>query len=83
LEAEAKQFATDPDRSGIYVNQVGGVGSALIFFTTLDDVNIGPLAPNTYQKISVTPGRHTATLIGKANQETVTIDALAGENYAG
>jgi hypothetical protein len=81
FEATAKQFPNESDAAALYVVRGGGVGSALIFFTALDGEPIGPLAPNTIQRVVLPPGAYTVSLIGKANQASVPLQVAAGRNY--
>lgn len=81
LDATAKQFPNESDAAALYVVRGGGVGSALIFFSAIDGEPVGPLAPNTFQRVVLPPGAYTVSLIGKANQVSVPLQVAAGRNY--
>lgn len=78
-DGEAKLLIADPGKTKIYIARAGGVGSALIFFSSLDGQELGPLAPNTYQVVATEPGRHVLTILGQANQQSLVLEGKPDE----
>jgi len=64
LDAEAKTFTPEAGHANVYVARPGTfVGAALTVQTLLDDRSVGPLAPGTYQLLSVAPGKHVVSTV--------------------
>ena len=81
-ETEAKQFQPEPGMANIYLcRQSGGFGDTLVANCQLDGQDVGDLAPNTFILLSVAPGLHILRTSGPSNDEEVTCDAVAGNNY--
>lgn len=80
-DAQAKTFATNPDKANLYVyRNEADFGSALRFDLEIDGKQIGAIASSTFAVLEVDPGKHA--VIGKAeNDFTLEVAAQAGKNY--
>ena len=83
LDEEGKKFTSEPGRANIYVARPGKfVGGGLNVETSLDGRSAGPLAPGTYQLLSVAPGKHAVSALsapfGGVGQN---LTAEADKNY--
>lgn len=80
LDAKAKEFATSPEASQLYIYRDEHFGGAIKMSVFLDNQSIGQTGPCTYLMKSITPGEHT--VMGKAeNESSVSIFAQPGTNY--
>jgi hypothetical protein len=79
---EAKTFQVAQGTANVYLaRRSNGFGDTLEAYTHVDGQNVGALAPNTFQLVSVTPGHHTLSVAGPTNSEQVDLEAVAGNNY--
>ena len=85
LDEEGKKFTSEPGRANIYVARPGKfVGAGLNVETSLDERSGGPVAPGTYQLLSVAPGKHAVSIVipampfGHVGQD---LTAEADKNY--
>lgn len=81
LDAEGKRLTPKPGMASIYLCRGGGVGTALVFQTVLDGKVVGALAPDTYQLLSVEPGKHVISASGAENVQQQEVFAAAGQMY--
>ena len=82
LDEEGKKFTSEPGRANIYVARPGKfVGGALNVETSLDGRSVGPLAPGTYQLLSVAPGKHTVSTVIAGMPAFGHLTAEADKNY--
>ena len=82
LDQEGKKFTSEPGRASIYVARPGKfVGGALNVETSLDGRSVGPLAPGTYQLMSVAPGRHAVSTVIAGIPAFGHVTAEADKNY--
>lgn len=82
LDKEGKKFTSEPGRANIYVARPGKfVGGALNVETSLDGRSVGPLAPGTYQLLSVAPGRHAVSTVIADTRAFGHLTAEADKNY--
>jgi hypothetical protein len=80
LDSEAKQFTPKPGMASIYVCRTSA-GGVLKFQTMLDGRPVGGLVSNTYQMLSVPPGKHTVYASSEENVQHHKVMAEAGKNY--
>ncbi len=76
----AKSFVAKPNVAGVYIYRNESFGAALRMDVEVDGKPIGQTAAKTYFFLDVPPGRHTFTSKSE-NEDTVTVDALAGKLY--
>ena len=82
LDVEAKRFSPPPDKANIYVVRPSYVaGSAVLIQVYLDGKILGSVAEGTYLLFEVDPGANKIEVITKENQDAVTLNTEAGENY--
>ena len=82
LDEEGKKFTSEPGRANIYVARPGKfVGGALNVETSLDGRPVGPLAPGTYQLLSVAPGKHQVSTLIVGLFAFGNLTAEADKNY--
>ena len=82
LDVEAKRFSPPPDKANIYVVRPSYfAGSAVLIQVYLDGKILGSVAPGTYLLFEVDPGANKIEVITKENQDAVTLNTEAGENY--
>ncbi len=82
LDVEAKRFSPPPDKANIYVVRTSSdVGAAVLIQVYLDGKIRGSVASGTYLLFEVDPGANQIAVITKENQDAVTLNTEAGENY--
>ena len=81
-DTAAKQFGSTTSKANVYVYRGAGVGTALLVQIIMDGRITGSLAPNTYQKLALSPGSHTISTGGAfGNVASATLHAQGGRNY--
>jgi hypothetical protein len=80
-DSEAKEFVPAPNKANIYIFRSGYLGGSLLFQTIIDGKNVGGLAPETYQFVSVAPGEHVIAVTSQENEQQVKIEAEQGKDY--
>lgn len=86
LDRQAKTFSPRPGKANIYVYRRGVVGSAVMLQVLVDGRYAGLLARDTFQTLSVAPGRHTVEIVAVPGMPPITepdarIVVSAGEDY--
>jgi hypothetical protein len=79
-DSQAKNFATKPDKSSIYVYRNESFGGAARMTVSLDGKVAGQSGPQTYFLWEVDPGPHEIASHAE-NVETLQITAEAGKAY--
>lgn len=72
LDRQAKSFNPRPGKANIYVYRRGVVGSAVVLQVLVDGRYAGLLARDTFQTLSVAPGRHTVEIIAVPGMPPIT-----------
>jgi hypothetical protein len=80
LDARAKSFEHQPDKSVLYIYRNETLGSAVKMDLILDGNNLGQTVAHSYFAVPVAPGTHR--LVSKAeNDDTLDFSTEAGQNY--
>jgi hypothetical protein len=79
-DAAAKRFAAPADRANLYVYRHETFGFAVTLPLTLDGMQLGETAAQTYFVVPLAPGEHTLLSKGESTVELV-LDVAAGRNY--
>jgi hypothetical protein len=82
-DTEAKTFVPEAGKANLYILRGHGPGTEHLFAVVLDDRTAGWLAPDTYQMLSVAPGKHVVAVVTELTGDTaeeVEVNAVAGQN---
>lgn len=79
-DTAAKSFASNSDKSNIYVYRNESMGAAVKLPLVLDGRAVGDTAAKTYLMLEVVPGKHT--LVSKGETDSVLpLTTAPGKNY--
>src|SRR5688500_2874442 len=79
-DATGKQFPPPPPgQASLYIFRGGGMGAAVLISATVGERSVGALAPFTWFRIDVPPGRQDVRCVTAEVVRSVTVDAAPGE----
>jgi len=77
-----KTFAAPPqNQAGLYIFRDSSLGGSLKKTVKIDGQTIGETAPHTYFYRLITPGHHVLATESEFGENTLDLDAKAGQNY--
>ena len=80
---KAKKEFTQPTegKAGVYIYRNSSFGSALKKTVTIDGLQVGETAPNTYLYRELAPGKHELSTESEFSDNTLTLDVQPGTHY--
>jgi hypothetical protein len=79
-DARGKAFTPPPpDKAALYVYREGIFGAAVLLAVTVGPRALGSLAPDTWFRIDLDPGRYDVRCSGGENSESVIVQLASGE----
>ena len=81
-DKEAKKYSVEANKANLYIARKSEMtGGAILFKIKIDGTDYGALSQETYQLITVAPGKHKIELAANIRTGSLTIDTEGGKNY--